>query len=79
MLRCLATAARKWLRFAEILGNIQFTIFLSLLYRRILLNWAIPYKVFTDLPANGGTPLFRSEEFHQRNAGQSALLAGGGE
>ena len=48
MLRLIATAGRKWLRFAEILGNIQFTIFLSLLYWTIFMIWAIPYKVFND-------------------------------
>ena len=48
MLRFLATAGRGWLRFAEILGNIQITILLSLLYWTMFMILAIPYKVFTD-------------------------------
>ena len=48
MVRILASAWRKWLRFAEILGNIQITIFLSLFYLVVIPFWAIPYKSFSD-------------------------------
>ena len=48
MLRFLATAGRKWLRFAEILGNIQFTSLLSLLYWTIFMIRAVRYTVVSD-------------------------------
>lgn len=48
MLRLLAAGGRKWLRFAETLGNIQFSVFLSLMYWTIFMIWAIPYKLFND-------------------------------
>lgn len=48
MLGLLAIAGSKWLRFAEILGNIQFTILLSLFYWTMFMFWAVPYKVFND-------------------------------
>jgi TRAP-type C4-dicarboxylate transport system permease small subunit len=44
----LTKAGRRWLRFAEILGNIQITIFLSLFYWTMFTLWAIPYKVLND-------------------------------
>ena len=44
----ISRAWRRWLRFAEVLGNIQITILLSLLYWIMLPVWAIPYKVFSD-------------------------------
>ena len=48
MLRFLTTAWRRWLRFAEVLGNIQLTVILSLLYWILLPFWAFPYKMFND-------------------------------
>ena len=48
MVRFLLTARRQWLRFAELLGNIQITIILSILYWTLLLALALPYKVFND-------------------------------
>lgn len=48
MLRFLVTAWRRWVKFAEFLGNIHITIFLSLLYWILLPFWALPYKVFND-------------------------------
>jgi hypothetical protein len=44
----ISKAWRRWLRFAEILGNIQFTILLSVMYFAVFTWWAIPYKVFSD-------------------------------
>ena len=48
MLRFLSAAGRRWLRFAEILGNIQITVLLSLIYWTIFMLSAVPYKVFND-------------------------------
>lgn len=48
VLRFLAPAWRKWLCFAQILGNIQFTILLSVMYFTMFTLWAIPYKIFSD-------------------------------
>ena len=39
---------QKWLKFAAVLGNIQITIILSLIYWTVLLPWALPYRVFSD-------------------------------
>lgn len=39
---------RGWLKFAEILGNIQMTILLSLIYWTLLLMLAIPFKLISD-------------------------------
>ena len=48
MFRFLGRAWRRWLKFAEILGNIQMTVFLSIIYWTLLLMIAIPFKLFSD-------------------------------
>ena len=48
MLRFLAKAWRRWLRFAEIIGNIQMTILLSVIYWTAVLMVAVPFKVLAD-------------------------------
>ena len=48
MLRFMAAAGRRWLRFSQILGNIQMSILLSLMYWTFLLIVALPYKFFND-------------------------------
>ena len=48
MLRFLAPIGRKWLSFAAILGNIQITILLSLMYWLLLPFWALPYRLCSD-------------------------------
>ena len=48
MLRFLAPVGRIWLRFAAILGDIQITILLSLIYWLLLPFWALPYRLFSD-------------------------------
>ena len=53
MLRLLAKAWRLWLRFAEVFGNVQLTILLTLIYWTMLLFWALPYKVLSDPLALG--------------------------
>lgn len=39
---------RRWLRFAEILGNIQMVVFLTLVYWILGTLTAIPFKLFAD-------------------------------
>ena len=39
---------RRWLKFAEILGNIQMIIILTIIYWILVSVTAIPYKLFTD-------------------------------
>ena len=48
MLRILAKGWRGWLKFAHILGNIQISIFLTLVYWILFPLWAIPYRLFSD-------------------------------
>ena len=48
MLTFLAPVGRKWIRFATILGNIQITVLLSLMYWILLPIWAIPYRLLSD-------------------------------
>lgn len=48
MLRFLSTIWDRWLKIAEILGNIQLAILLSLIYWTIFLLIAIPAKLFSD-------------------------------
>ena len=47
-LRILRVAWRGWLRFAEILGTIQMTMLLSLIYWVMLPIIAVPFKLFAD-------------------------------
>lgn len=44
----LGIAWRRWLRIAEVLGNIQLTIFLSLIYWTFLMVIAVPFKLLAD-------------------------------
>lgn len=44
----LKAIGRMWLKFAEILGNIQLFILFSLVYWTLVLLVAIPMKLFTD-------------------------------
>ena len=48
MLRFLATAWRRWLKIAELIGNLQLTIVLLLIYWTLFLVSALPYKILTD-------------------------------
>ena len=48
MLRILGTVWRLWLKFAQILGTVQMTILLSLIYWTIFLIIAIPFKFLAD-------------------------------
>ena len=48
MRRSAAGAWRRWLKFAEIFGNIQLSILLSVVYWTMLLIVAIPFKLFAD-------------------------------
>ena len=48
MLTVLRGAWRKWLRFAEIVGNVQMIIILSLVYWTIVLFLAVPFKFLAD-------------------------------
>ena len=47
-LRIARVAWRRWLRFAEILGTIQMTVILSLIYWVMLPIIAVPFKLFAD-------------------------------
>lgn len=48
MLRILSKAWRRWLKVAEIVGNIQMIILLSLIYWTLLLPLAVPFRLFAD-------------------------------
>lgn len=48
MLRVLSKAWRRWLKAAEILGNIQMVILLSLIYWTLLFPLAVPFRLFAD-------------------------------
>ena len=39
---------KRWLKFAEIIGNIQMIVFLTLMYWTMVLLIAVPFKVFSD-------------------------------
>ena len=41
-------AWQRWLRVAEFLGNVQLTIFLTLMYWIMFPFWALPYRLFSD-------------------------------
>ena len=47
-MRIVKFAWRRWLRFAEILGTIQMTVILSLIYWVMLPIIAVPFKLFAD-------------------------------
>ena len=44
----LSKIKRGWLRFAELLGNFQMIVILSILYWLVLTFVAIPFKIFSD-------------------------------
>ena len=48
MLNVLGKAWKGWLKLAEIIGNIQMIVFLTLMYWTILFLIAVPFKVFSD-------------------------------
>ena len=48
MLRMISAVWCKWLKFAEKIGNLQFFIFLSLVYWILLPIVAIPFKMTSD-------------------------------
>ena len=48
MQKLLATLLRWWFRFAEILGNIQMTILLSLIYWTMMALIAVPFRLLAD-------------------------------
>lgn len=45
MMRYLKGAKRRWLKFAEIMGNIQITILLTLIFGSLLLILAVPFRL----------------------------------
>jgi hypothetical protein len=48
MLNLLGKAWKRWLKIAEVIGNIQMTIFLTLMYWTVLFLIAVPFKIFSD-------------------------------
>jgi hypothetical protein len=48
VLRVMRLAWRRWLRFAEVLGNIQMILILSLVYWSFLAVIALPFKLLAD-------------------------------
>mgnify|MGYP001437058781 CR=1 FL=1 len=42
------TAWKCWVRFAEILGNIQMVVLLTIIYWTMMLIIAVPFKLFAD-------------------------------
>ena len=48
MMRILGKAWKRWLRFAEILGNVQMVVILSLLYWTFVLLLALPFRLVAD-------------------------------
>ena len=48
MLNVLGKAWKRWLKVAEIIGNIQMIIFLTLMYWTVLFFIAVPFKIFSD-------------------------------
>ena len=48
MIRILKTAWRRWLKIAEVLGNIQMIVLLTLIYWTVVLFMAVPMKVRSD-------------------------------
>ena len=52
MMRILSSAGRRWMKFAEIMGNIQMTVLLTLIYWSLILVVAIPFKVITGRQAS---------------------------
>jgi len=48
----LSSAWRRWLKLAEILGNIQMSVLLTLIYWSIVLVVAIPFKMITGRQAS---------------------------
>ena len=48
MLRVLAKVGNGWLKFAEIMGNIQMIILLSLIYWTMVFFLALPFRFLAD-------------------------------
>ena len=48
MPRILRMALQRWLRFAELLGNLQMTLLLSLVYVLLLAPLAVPFRFLAD-------------------------------
>lgn len=48
MLIVLGTAWKRWLKLAEIIGNIQMTVVLALMYWTVLFLIAVPFKLLSD-------------------------------
>ena len=48
MITTLGKVWRKWLKFAEILGNIQMVVLLTIIYWTMLILLAIPFKLLAD-------------------------------
>ena len=47
-MKVLKSVWKKWLRLAEIIGNFQMLVLLSILYWTLLLIIAIPFKLLSD-------------------------------
>ena len=48
MMNSLKKIWRGWIKFAEILGNMQMVVLLTIIYWTMLLVIAIPFKLFAD-------------------------------
>ena len=56
-MRPIKQAWARWIRVAEVIGNIQFTIILSLIYFSVFVLTALPFKLLAD-------PLMRRNRAH---------------
>lgn len=48
MSKVLAKVWRGWLKFAEVVGNVQMIVLLSIIYWTMLLVLAVPFKFLSD-------------------------------
>ena len=48
MMRILKKIGRGWLKFAEVFGNLQMILILSVLYWTLLAIVVVPFKLFSD-------------------------------
>ena len=47
-MRILGKAWRRWLKVAELMGNVQMIVLLTLIYWTFVLPLALPFKLFVD-------------------------------
>ena len=48
MIRILGRAWKRWMRIAEVIGNFQMIVLLTVLYWTVVLLIAVPFKLFSD-------------------------------